>query len=99
MLADVSLPAAAVLIWLACINAAAFVMFRADKQRARKKQRRIPEKHLLAAGLLGGAAGALLAMHLYRHKTRKPKFAAGLPLLLLLQAGILLRMFLAFLPG
>ena len=72
MLADVSLPAAAVLIWLACINAAAFVMFRADKQRAPKKQRRIPEKHLLAAGL---------------------------PLLLLLQAGILLRMFLAFLPG
>ena len=82
MLADVSLPAAAVLIWLACINAAAFGMFRADKQRARKKQRRIPEKHLLAAGHGQCLAGLVL-----------------LPLLLLLQAGILLRMFLAFLPG
>ena len=38
----------------------------------------------------GGALGALLAMHLFRHKTRHWKFRAGIPFLMLLQCALVL---------
>ena len=56
-----------------------------DKQRARKKRWRIPEATLLTVALLGGSAGCFLGMRLCRHKTRKPKFSVGLPVILLAQ--------------
>lgn len=48
----------------------AFIMYGADKSRAKKHKWRIPEKTLLLIGLLGGALGALLGMKLFRHKTQ-----------------------------
>ena len=42
-----------------------------DKKRAIKRQQRIAEKTLLTLSLLGGAPFGLLAMFLFRHKTRK----------------------------
>jgi len=75
-------------IYLLAINLAAFILFAADKARARRHGRRIPERALLLPAALGGSIGALLAMRLYRHKTKKNKFRFGVPLLLLLQALI-----------
>lgn len=43
----------------------------ADKKRAINGQRRIPEKTLLMLSLFGGAPFGLLAMVLFRHKTKK----------------------------
>ena len=37
---------------------------------------------------VGGSAGALLAMHLFHHKTRKKKFTIGVPLMLLVQIAL-----------
>lgn len=51
-----------------------FVLFAADKRRAAKRRRRVAEKTLLWLGLAGGAPGALLAMEIFRHKTRKKYF-------------------------
>ena len=61
---------------LGAANAVAFVMAVVDKSRARRGQRRVPERtfHLLA--LLGGWPGALLAFALARHKIRKVRFLA-----------------------
>ena len=42
---------------------------------------------VLLLALAGGAPGGLLAMLLARHKIRKPAFAAGLPMMLVVQAG------------
>lgn len=54
------------------INVVAFIMYGVDKLRS-KGRRRTRERTLLAAALVG-PFGALAAMRLFRHKTRKPKF-------------------------
>jgi uncharacterized membrane protein YsdA (DUF1294 family) len=48
------------------------MMYGVDKLRS-KGRRRTRERTLLAAALVG-PFGALAAMRLFRHKTRKPKF-------------------------
>lgn len=68
--------------YLILINALSFVLMLADKHRAQKKRWRIPEAVLLITAIMGGSAGALVGMRLARHKTRKPLFALGIPLLL-----------------
>ena len=79
--------------YLLLINALAFLLMLADKQKARKKAWRIPEATLLTVAALGGSLGATIGMHLFRHKTRKLKFSLGLPLMLI--AHILLLYFLS----
>lgn len=55
-----------------------------DKLQAKKGGGRIPERVLLGVALLGGSFGCFLGMILFRHKTRKPRFAMGFPAILLL---------------
>lgn len=55
------------------LNIIAFSTFAFDKQKSRKNARRTSEKRLLFGAFLG-PFGALLAMRLLRHKTRKTKF-------------------------
>lgn len=76
---------APLLIYLLTINALGFWIMLDDKQRARKKRWRIPEATLLTVAILGGSAGCFLGMRLCRHKTRKPKFSIGIPVILLAQ--------------
>lgn len=76
---------APLLIYLLTINALGFWIMLDDKQRARKKSWRIPEATLLTVAILGGSAGCFLGMRLCRHKTRKPKFSIGIPVILLAQ--------------
>lgn len=51
-----------------------------DKARAVRNQRRISEARLLGLTLLGGV-GALTAINLFRHKTRKQPFRRNAELL------------------
>lgn len=78
------------LIYAAVINLVTFVTFVWDKRCAVKGRRRIPERTLITLALLGGSPAALLAMFTARHKTRKPKFFIGLPVILVLQATALI---------
>lgn len=71
-------------------NAAVFTVYAFDKQKARRGQRRIPEATLLWLALLGGGGGAMLGMRLAHHKTRKPAFAWGIPLMLAGQIALFL---------
>ena len=75
--------------YLLLINAAAFLLMRADKQKARRHQWIIPEAVLFGTALLGGSAGGTLGMLLCSHKTKKPLFSMGFPVLLFLHIGIL----------
>ena len=78
-----------ILIWyLATVNLITFTAFGIDKWKAVHKQWRIPEKTLLGLSFIGGAAGGLVAMHLFHHKTRKRKFAVGVPLMLVLHLAM-----------
>ena len=60
-----------------------------DKGQARRGGRRVAGATLLSLALLGGAAGGVAGMYLFRHKTRRWYFKWGLPAMLLLQLGIL----------
>ena len=78
------------LIWLGTVSLTALILFGLDKMRAVSGSRRIPEAALLAVSLLGGAAGGLLGMLLFHHKTRKPKFRILTPLFLVIHLALLL---------
>lgn len=77
------------LIWLGIMSLLAFLLFGWDKLMAKAGRTRIPEAALLGAALLGGGAGALLGMLLFRHKIRKAPFSILIPLFFLLQAALL----------
>ncbi len=68
-------------------NAAVAAVYALDKYRAARGGRRVSEKTLLTLALTMGAPGALLAMRVARHKTRKPRFYITVPLLAALQVA------------
>lgn len=70
-------------IYLLLINCIGFALFGIDKSRARRHAWRIPELRLFLAALLGGAAGCLLGMLIFRHKTRHIQFVIGIPAILI----------------
>ena len=72
-------------VW-AVINLFVFGLYGDDKRRAKSGQWRIPERVLLFAALFG-APGALLGMLFFHHKTRKPKFSVGLPIIFFAEAA------------
>ena len=76
--------------YLLAINIVTFFLYGIDKQKARKKRWRIPEATLLSMA----AFGACVGMQIFRHKTQKPKFYIGVPVILLLQAGIVIYVYL-----
>ena len=86
----------ALIAYLACINLSTFFLFYLDKRRARRGAWRIPEKMLLGFCSAGGAAGGLLAMHVTHHKTRKPAFKFGVPVLLMAWIAGLAHLYLRF---
>lgn len=68
-------------VWLyAAVNTAAFIMYGIDKSKAKRDKWRIPESTLIIAAVFG-IIGGLLGMLIFHHKTKKPKFAVGLPLI------------------
>ena len=56
-----------------------------DKRLAVKGGRRIPEKKLFGAALLGGGAAMYITMRIIRHKTLHKRFMIGLPLIICVQ--------------
>jgi len=46
---------------------------------------RVPESALLVISLLGGSVAMFFTMLLIRHKTKKPKFMVGIPVIIVLQ--------------
>ena len=88
MAALLSDPAGWLAVYLAAINLATFIVYGADKRRARKGKWRVPEKTLFLLPLLGGSVGALLGMCVFHHKTRHWYFVWGIPAILLAQIAL-----------
>ena len=76
------------LVCLAVINLLTFIVYGADKRRARKGKWRVPEKTLFLLPLLGGSIGALLGMRVFHHKTKHWYFVWGIPAILLAQIAL-----------
>lgn len=73
------------LMYLLVINGVAFLLYGLDKWLAIEHKSRIRIVTLLLVALLGGSIGALIAMYVFRHKTRKIYFTIGVPLILIMQ--------------
>lgn len=73
-----------IMLWFVVINIIGYVVMSEDKNKARKRRERVPEKTLFLLAAMGGALGVLIAMYRKRHKTRHMSFRIGIPLLLLL---------------
>ena len=78
----------ALLLVLAAVNVITFAVYGADKRRARKGRRRVPEKTLFLLALAGGSVGALAGMYAFRHKTRHWYFVWGIPAILAAQLAL-----------
>lgn len=77
------------LIYLVIINFVTFAAFAVDKIAAIERKSRIRIVTLLGLSFIGGSIGALIAMYLLRHKTRKDYFTVGVPLTLIMQVIVL----------
>lgn len=75
--------------YLVLLNLTGLAVMVIDKRNARHRAWRIPEKTLLILAAIGGAAGLLTGMHVFRHKTRKIKFLLGVPVILCLQITLI----------
>lgn len=58
------------LVVIAVVSLISFSLYRIDKKKAIKGQRRIPEKTLLLSSFLFGSIGGLCGMYMLRHKTK-----------------------------
>lgn len=59
------------LLFYTIINIFTFIIILVDKVKAKKDLWRIPEKTIFFLNYLGGCFGAILGMHIFRHKTNK----------------------------
>ena len=84
---------AIIFLYLELVNLAAFALYGIDKRRAKRGKWRVPEATLLLIAVIGGSVGALAGMYLFRHKTRKPKFSVGVPVILGMQVLFFLLLF------
>lgn len=64
-----------------------------DKSAAKKGKWRVPEKVLFLFALLGGALAMYVTMKAIRHKTLHKRFMIGLPLIFLMQTGLVIYYF------
>lgn len=78
------------LVFILIASAIGVVLTIYDKIAAKAaKKHRVPEAVLAAFGAIGGALLMYIVMQLIHHKTRKPKFSVGFPIIILLQAAVL----------
>ena len=71
-------------LYFIVINLLTFLLYGLDKYKAIRQEWRIPERALLLMAFVGWAFGALSAMRIFRHKTRKGRFKLMIPLFCLL---------------
>ena len=84
-----------IVIYLILINIIAFLAMYIDKRKAKKGKRRIPEKTLFILVGLGGGIGGILAMYLFRHKTKQTRFVIGVPAILIFEVLVVIAILVA----
>lgn len=82
-----------IILYLIITNFLGFALMGIDKRRAKKNAFRIPEATLFSVAIVGGSLGSIIGMFLFRHKTRHWYFVVGLPLILLIQIGLVVLLF------
>ena len=78
------------LIYLGIINIITFIAFGIDKYAALNSKSRVRNVTLLGLAFIGGTIGGLLAMYLFKHKTKKDYYSVGLWLMIIMQILVLI---------
>ncbi len=74
--------------YIIIISVITFACFGIDKWKAASHRWRIKEATLIGLCVIGGTVGGLAGMYLFRHKTKKPLFFIGIPVILIIQIGL-----------
>ncbi|QZY57500.1 DUF1294 domain-containing protein [Crassaminicella profunda] len=69
------------LLYLLMINLYGFFITLIDKYKAKKEKWRIRERTFFIIAILGGAAGVMMGMTMFRHKTQHKTFYVGIPII------------------
>ena len=85
-----------ILIYLICISCVAAIYTVVDKIKAKQGKWRVPEATLFLLSLLGGSVVMYITMRLIRHKTKHLRFMLGIPLIILLQIGVAVALYILF---
>ena len=86
----------AIIAYLAIISIISIIITIYDKKIAGTGTRRIPEKTLLTFSAIGGSVAMLLTMFAIRHKTQHKKFMIGIPVIIILQAALIVAVYVLF---
>lgn len=80
-----------ILIYLAVISFICVTVCVYDKVISKKNrvELRVPEKNLLILSALGGSVAMYITMQIIHHKTKHAKFMIGIPLIMVLQAALI----------
>ena len=83
------------LAYILVISLVSIVVCIYDKKISKKNrvELRTPEKTLLLLSALGGSVAMFITMLIVRHKTKHVKFMLGIPLIMIVQAGIIFLLF------
>jgi uncharacterized membrane protein YsdA (DUF1294 family) len=82
-----------IVVYMIITNIMGFAIMGVDKRKARNGEDRISEKTLWFWAVIGGGTGSFLGMKHFRHKTKHGAFKWGLPILMILQIGLLIKIF------
>lgn len=78
---------------LLIVNAIGFWIMLYDKNMAKIKGRRVPEKSLFCIAAVGGSFGCMLGMYIAHHKTRHLSFQIGMPAIFVAQVILIIFFF------
>ena len=85
-----------VIVYLLFINIIAFLAMGVDKWKAKRNAWRIPEATLMSLVLLGGGIGGIAGMYVFHHKTKKPRFYIGFPVILIIEVTLVIYLLVKF---
>ena len=77
------------ILYLVVMNLLAVVITVHDKNAAVRRRQRVRERTLMLTAALGGAPAMYLTMLVIQHKTRKPLFMIGIPLVFILELTVI----------
>lgn len=66
-----------------------------DKRKAKKHAFRTPESVLFTQAIMGGSIGSIAGMYIFRHKTKHWYFVLFMPLILIVQIGLVVAIYMS----
>ena len=79
------------IIYLIVINIITFIIFGLDKYYDIKNKFRVSEATLFCLCIIGGSFLGFVGMKVFRHKTKKIYFRIGVPLIMILEAILIIK--------